>query len=89
MWTVCRAKPGDTLSFVGVATGCRAYIAAAGGFKVKTVMGSASTYLRGKLGGYEGRALKAGDVLHTVGTFHENIPVGFSLPSEYFPDSKG
>jgi biotin-dependent carboxylase-like uncharacterized protein len=86
MWTVCQAKPGDTLRFVGVATGCRAYIAVAGGFEVKTVMGSASTYLRGKLGGYEGRALKAGDVLHTIETFHSNISAGFSLPSEYFPD---
>jgi antagonist of KipI len=86
MWTIYQAKPGDILSFAGVSAGCRAYIAVAGGFEVKTVMRSASTYLRGKLGGYKGRALKAGDVLHIGGTFDSNIPVGFPLPSEYFPD---
>jgi antagonist of KipI len=43
--------------------GARAYIAVAGGFAVDPVLGSRSTYLPGQFGGYEGRALKHGDVL--------------------------
>jgi antagonist of KipI len=85
MWTVYRVKQEDTLSFAGIATGCRAYIAVAGGFEVKTVIGSASTYLRGNLGGYNGRALKAGDVLTIGETFRRPIVPGFTLPSAYYP----
>jgi antagonist of KipI len=39
------------------------YLAVAGGFRAKRVMGSKSTYLRGGIGGMEGRALVAGDLL--------------------------
>jgi len=49
---------------VGRATrGARAYLAVAGGFAVEPVLGSRSTYLPGRFGGLEGRALKHGDVL--------------------------
>ena len=40
-----------------------AYIAAAGGFDVPPVLGSRSTYLRGRFGGFDGRSLRPGDVL--------------------------
>jgi antagonist of KipI len=43
--------------------GCRAYLAVAGGFDVPLVMGSKTTYLRGGFGGFEGRALRRGDIL--------------------------
>jgi antagonist of KipI len=43
--------------------GARAYIAVAGGFDVAPVLHSRSTYLPGRFGGFEGRALKHGDVL--------------------------
>ena len=39
------------------------YIAVEGGFEVEPVLGSASTYLRGGFGGWQGRALVAGDRL--------------------------
>ncbi|WP_283246061.1 biotin-dependent carboxyltransferase family protein [Bacillus suaedae] len=54
-------KGGRILSFGQVQSGCRAYVAVAGGCDVRKVMGSRSTYLRAKLGGYNGRALKGGD----------------------------
>ncbi len=44
-------------------SGARAYLAVAGGFAVPVVLGSASTDVRGGLGGMRGRALAAGDVL--------------------------
>jgi len=42
---------------------CRAYLAVAGGIDVPTVLGSRATYVRAAIGGYEGRALRAGDLL--------------------------
>ena len=39
------------------------YLALAGGLAVAPCLGSASTYVRGGLGGFAGRALQAGDVL--------------------------
>ena len=48
------------------AVGCRGYLAVRGGFDVPLVMGSRSTDVSAKLGGFEGRALKAGDVLPTL-----------------------
>lgn len=52
---------GDNLTFSGMKTGCRVYIAFDGGIDVPVVMGSKSTYTKAKLGGYEGRELKDGD----------------------------
>ena len=63
---------GDRLSFAGLIDGARTYLAIAGGFDVPVVMGSRSTYLRGKLGGYRGRALQAGD---EICTGHGNPPI--------------
>ena len=63
-----RVHAGDRLSFEGLKSGCRSYIAFSGGIKVPVVMGSRSTYLRGRLGGFEGRALRTGD----------EIPLGIS-----------
>ena len=54
---------GQTLRFTGLRNGCRAYLAFAGGLDVPPVMGSRSTYMKAKLGGYKGRTLEAGDEL--------------------------
>jgi antagonist of KipI len=56
-------RAGDTLSLGQRQQGLRAYIAWHGGIELDGVLGSCSTYLRGKLGGYKGRALQKGDVL--------------------------
>jgi antagonist of KipI len=62
-WRPILVKKGSLLSFGTVEFGCRAYLAVAGGFAVPNVMNSKSTYLRAGIGGFEGRALKDGDVL--------------------------
>jgi biotin-dependent carboxylase-like uncharacterized protein len=62
-WTAVRVRPGDVLAFQMASAGCRAYLAVAGGIDVPPVLGSRATYLRGHLGGLEGRALRKGDVL--------------------------
>jgi antagonist of KipI len=63
MWRPLAAKKGSTLSFGAPKTGCRVYLAVAGGISVPVVMNSRSTYLRAEIGGFEGRSLKAGDRL--------------------------
>ena len=62
-WEAFAVKPGDKLSFGFLKSGARAYIAISGGIAVPMKLGSRSTYTLGALGGHEGRALKAGDVL--------------------------
>jgi antagonist of KipI len=69
-WRPCKAATGNVLSFTGARSGCRAYIAFAGGIDVPKVLGSRGTDLRARIGGLAGRPLAAGDV----------IPVG--APSE-------
>lgn len=54
-------RPGDILSFGERSHGARAYIAIHGGFALKPVLGSMSTYLRSAIGGLDGRALRPGD----------------------------
>lgn len=67
-------KAGQTLSFAGMFSGSRAYIAFAGGLDVPVVMGSKSTNLKSKVGGFEGRKLGAGD------------EIGFLAPKTWLPN---
>ena len=60
-----RAFSGDVLTVGCAVSGMRCYLAVGGGFDVPLFMGSASTNLKLGVGGYEGRKLKAGDVLKT------------------------
>ncbi|MDR3231445.1 MAG: biotin-dependent carboxyltransferase family protein [Synergistaceae bacterium] len=63
-WTAHKVVAGDALAFTPPKTGgSRAYFCVGGGIDVPLVMGSRSTYTRGKFGGYEGRALRSGDTL--------------------------
>ncbi len=63
-WTAFQIRAGQTLSFDYLRNGARAYIAVSGGIDVPSVLGSKSTYTLGALGGFEGRNLQAGDLLH-------------------------
>ena len=65
---------GQTLSFAGMVSGSRAYIAFAGGLDIPVVMGSRSTNLKSRIGGFQGRKLGAGD------------EIGFRAPAEWLPN---
>lgn len=56
-------RAGDTLAFGRRQQGLRAYLAFHGGLDIEPVMGSRSTNLRSGLGGFQGRALAANDVI--------------------------
>lgn len=62
-WSSFRVRAGQTLSFGTLKSGARLYIAVAGGIDTPPALGSRSTYRTGALGGVQGRALIAGDVL--------------------------
>ncbi|MBV9851952.1 MAG: biotin-dependent carboxyltransferase family protein [Armatimonadetes bacterium] len=63
LWKSVGLRAGQALGFGAPRAGARAYLAVAGGFAVPLVLGSRSTFLRGRWGGSGGRALRAGDVL--------------------------
>ncbi len=79
-------RRGSRLEFMGRQSGCRAYLAVAGGIIVPRVMGSASTYMTGAFGGYRGRALQVGDHI-PVGASTRHLPTlaGRSLRSGDHP----
>lgn len=61
LYAAIPAKKGDTLKLGLAKEGARAYIAFAGGMDIPVVMGSKSTNLKCRIGGYEGRKLEPGD----------------------------
>ena len=75
------ATVGQTLD-VGLirGPGIRAYLAIAGGFDVPVALGSRSTFVLGKFGGHEGRALAAGDVLAAGPVSEKPTDVSALLP---------
>ena len=56
-------QAGDELKFGQPKIGCRAWLAISGGIDVPVVLGSRSTDLRANFGGFEGGALRDGDVI--------------------------
>lgn len=66
-------KQGDVLTFRGLRSGVRAYIAFAGGLDVPVIMGSKSTLIRNCLGGVNGRAVRKDD------------RIGFTAPQKSLP----
>jgi antagonist of KipI len=63
MWVSRLVHSGQTLKLGGARLGARCYLAVRGGISVPQFLGSASTHLLSGLGGFEGRALRKGDVL--------------------------
>ncbi|HEY0967760.1 MAG TPA: 5-oxoprolinase subunit PxpB [Opitutaceae bacterium] len=78
-----RVKAGEEISLETIEHGCRAYVAVAGGVDVPAMLGSRSTLLAAGLGGFEGRALKAGDRIGTrADAAHAKVSPGwFAAPS--------
>ena len=85
-----KVKAGDILSFGFVnGTGCRSYLAFAGGLDIPLVMGSKSTLMRNELGGMKGRKLEKGDKIEFVSP-KTDLPNmnGRKLMPEKFPQKE-
>lgn len=61
-WRVL-AQAGQVLHLVGAAKESRAYLAVDGGIQVPEVLGARATDLQAGFGGFQGRALRSGDIL--------------------------
>ena len=88
LWETVNVPAGSRLSFGGARDGLRSWLAVAGGIDVPIVMGSRSTYVRGKIGGLQGRALAAGDTLSTLGP-SDGANVVRRLPEDFLAPSYG
>lgn len=66
LWQLIDIQEGDivTLGRVSQQGGARTYLAVAGGIQCPDYLGSKSTFTLGQFGGHNGRAIRAGDVLH-------------------------
>lgn len=82
-WQSVPVHRGDIISFPRLRSGCRAYLAVAGGIDVPKVMSSAATHTRAGIGGLEGRALRKGDILRTAKA--TPTAAGARVPPEYIP----
>jgi antagonist of KipI len=82
-WESIRVERGDVLSFSRLNSGCRAYLAVAGGISVPRVMRSASTCVRAGIGGLSGRPLRKGDILQANDSLSSGTVA--RIPSETIP----
>ncbi|MDR0396938.1 MAG: biotin-dependent carboxyltransferase family protein [Oscillospiraceae bacterium] len=83
-----RARSGDELRCGFAAAGCRAYLAVAGGFGVPRVMGSRSTHLKCGFGGFDGRKLRAGDII-PIQSVGSGVKAGVGVEPMLKPPSAG
>lgn len=83
-WSAFKVTAGSVLQFAFATSGCRAYLAVAGGFDLPIVLGSRATHTRSKVGGHEGRTLKAGDQLPIAATDISKL-TPTALPAELIP----
>jgi antagonist of KipI len=83
-WRPFRVEAGGSLRFGTRLEGCRAAVAVAGGFEAEPVLGGRGTFIPGGFGGFQGRALRDGDVLH--GPNAERVLVGhWSIDERVLP----
>lgn len=73
-------KAGETLSVGEAVEGLRGYLCVAGGMEVPVLLGSRSTHLPSGLGGFAGRALRAGDLVPVGANDGRGIPLDGQRP---------
>jgi antagonist of KipI len=83
-WSSFKIPRRGELRFSGAVSGYRTYLAVRGGFDVPMVLASRSTCTPAKVGGYEGRMLRQGDVLHIGQDYDFAVQPG-TLTELYIP----
>jgi antagonist of KipI len=84
-WTTVYARSGDELTIDQISDGRFLYVAISGGIDVPVILGSRSTYLPGRFGGYLGRTLKRGDSLPLGRQSNQPPPEGFHSAADLLP----
>jgi biotin-dependent carboxylase-like uncharacterized protein len=78
-------KRGQRIKFGRIIQGARAYLAVAGGVQTRPVLGSRATHLISHMGGFQGRALAAGDrvpIVSDATARPQRKSIGLTLPSK-------
>jgi len=83
--TTTYARVGDEFSIDQIITGRFLYLACNGGIDVPQLLGSRSTYLPGRFGGYQGRLVKSGDALPLSEQKSEPPAEGFHCAADLMP----
>lgn len=73
-WRSLALRRGDRIAMAAGASGLRGYLAVAGGFAIEPVLGSTATHVRSAIGGLDGRALRAGDLIPLAAPAVEGSP---------------
>jgi antagonist of KipI len=81
-WEAFIVHAGQIVDAGPISSGVRAYLCVSGGIAVPEVLGSRSTHVLSRLGGFEGRALRRGDRLPLEDSNSLNTRV---LPDRYRP----
>jgi len=81
-WENILISKNDHLTFGDILDGFRSYICIKGGIDCPEILGSKSTYLKGKFGGIEGRFLKENDII-LINEDHNSLQPSKKLPTEY------
>jgi antagonist of KipI len=84
-FTTCYARAGDELTVEQLTAGRFLYVAFSGGVDVPQILGSRSTYLPGRFGGYNGRMLARDDSLTLGPRPAPTPPQGFRCSPELLP----
>jgi antagonist of KipI len=86
LWKCTKVYRGSRVCFGTARSGARSYLAIAGGIDVPLVLGSRSTHCSSETGGFKGRPLRQGDVLH-IGQLTQSAEglMGKRLPDRLVP----
>lgn len=86
-WRSVRLRRGQSFRIGAFADSACCYLAVEGGFAIAPVLGSLSTYARGALGGWQGRALRPGDALPlALGDAVRRDEAALPRPPDFAPD---
>lgn len=86
LWTSVFVRRGDYIELTRSGSGNWGCLAVSGGIASPVLMGSRSTYLKGKIGGLSGSTLKNGDLLPLYPQYDSIYTLaGRSVPPEYRP----
>jgi len=86
LWEGIEVSSGSRLCFGTAQRGARSYLAISGGIDVPLILGSRSTHCASETGGFKGRPLRRGDLLHTEQLRQSTeVSMGKRLPDQLIP----
>lgn len=85
MWRNLKVDKGDILEFSGATQGLRTYIAFGGSLGINEILNSKSTYVRGALGGFNGRKLLAEDEI-SIDVSKSKVEPGKYISPGFIPE---